>query len=623
MSRLPIPGSDIGTWGVVLNDFLKVSHNSDGSIKSNAVIIDTDSVPDTASKRYTNDTDISRLAKTSGENTGDQVLPVALSELSDDATHRLVTDVEKGVWSGKQDAGSYLVAADVQDNVSGSATDLPLSQNQGNALSTQLADKANKSAATRTSLLGFREPLAPCITFLDDDGSLTFLSKWVPLIQSKGIKMSVAAVSDWVGRSSGDMSWDDLSYISDLGVDVLCHSKTHDVGGSLTDGTEESITEDFRLAQEALVAHGYPGNILVYPGSTGDFTKVRSAARRVFEAAVISGGGLNTLPIGNHYIKRYQLDSNPTPTLANFKSYVDSAVAQNGWLVFMSHSQNATLNDTILNIVRDLIDYAASKGVEIVTISEGLKIFGNVFESSTKGTIDPSGGVHGSGVWGGNLDAQAKGTFAKTFELYKVGITAERISAQDNESFPYGVHGSLITTKTLDTCRQSFQPYNKNETWTRLLLENSVPDKFKLQTSISGTTANRPKYINAGYVYMDTDLNAPVFCSVGGETHCFKIEVTIGATSNGTVTLGGATINVTAGMSTVEIATALDLATYTGFSLIQKPQSNTVFAYRSLPMVSSSPTFTDSAGTGVAMTITTVRAGVAPVWIKSDGTVTA
>lgn len=34
MSRLPIPGSDSGTWGNVLNDFLNVEHNADGSLKS-------------------------------------------------------------------------------------------------------------------------------------------------------------------------------------------------------------------------------------------------------------------------------------------------------------------------------------------------------------------------------------------------------------------------------------------------------------------------------------------------------------------------------------------------------------------------------------------------------------
>lgn len=33
MPRLPVPGSDVGTWGDVLNDFLLVGHNTDGSLK--------------------------------------------------------------------------------------------------------------------------------------------------------------------------------------------------------------------------------------------------------------------------------------------------------------------------------------------------------------------------------------------------------------------------------------------------------------------------------------------------------------------------------------------------------------------------------------------------------------
>lgn len=33
MARLPIPGSDNGSWGNVLNEFLEVSHDSDGSLK--------------------------------------------------------------------------------------------------------------------------------------------------------------------------------------------------------------------------------------------------------------------------------------------------------------------------------------------------------------------------------------------------------------------------------------------------------------------------------------------------------------------------------------------------------------------------------------------------------------
>lgn len=37
MSRQPTPGGDAGTWGTVLNDYLSVSINTDGTLKSAAV----------------------------------------------------------------------------------------------------------------------------------------------------------------------------------------------------------------------------------------------------------------------------------------------------------------------------------------------------------------------------------------------------------------------------------------------------------------------------------------------------------------------------------------------------------------------------------------------------------
>lgn len=33
MSRLPTPGGDDNTWGTILNDFLSIEHNTDGSLK--------------------------------------------------------------------------------------------------------------------------------------------------------------------------------------------------------------------------------------------------------------------------------------------------------------------------------------------------------------------------------------------------------------------------------------------------------------------------------------------------------------------------------------------------------------------------------------------------------------
>ena len=37
MARLPIPGSDQGSWGQILNDYLSQSHNADGTVKTGVI----------------------------------------------------------------------------------------------------------------------------------------------------------------------------------------------------------------------------------------------------------------------------------------------------------------------------------------------------------------------------------------------------------------------------------------------------------------------------------------------------------------------------------------------------------------------------------------------------------
>lgn len=43
MARLPIPGSDDNTWGDILNDYLSVAHNADGTLKDTSGVPDADS----------------------------------------------------------------------------------------------------------------------------------------------------------------------------------------------------------------------------------------------------------------------------------------------------------------------------------------------------------------------------------------------------------------------------------------------------------------------------------------------------------------------------------------------------------------------------------------------------
>lgn len=52
----------------------------------------------------------------------DGTIPTALASLTDDSTHRLVTDTEKSTWNAKQDAGAYLTGITVDSPLSGAGT---------------------------------------------------------------------------------------------------------------------------------------------------------------------------------------------------------------------------------------------------------------------------------------------------------------------------------------------------------------------------------------------------------------------------------------------------------------------------------------------------------------------
>ena len=71
--RLPIPGADSDTWGEILNDFLSVSHHTDGTVKPE--VIDTTALQDSSvSGTKLQDTSITNMKLDAGTGTDGQVL---------------------------------------------------------------------------------------------------------------------------------------------------------------------------------------------------------------------------------------------------------------------------------------------------------------------------------------------------------------------------------------------------------------------------------------------------------------------------------------------------------------------------------------------------------------------
>ena len=121
MSRLPVPGSDADTWGAILNDFLGVEHNSDGSLKRAG---DINTALSNASTAQTSAND--KVDKSTVTTKGDLFVATASATLTrlgvgTNGQHLIADSTQPTGISWK--TGAFLLATDYGATFNGSTND--------------------------------------------------------------------------------------------------------------------------------------------------------------------------------------------------------------------------------------------------------------------------------------------------------------------------------------------------------------------------------------------------------------------------------------------------------------------------------------------------------------------
>jgi peptidoglycan/xylan/chitin deacetylase (PgdA/CDA1 family) len=215
----------------------------------------------------------------------------------------------------------------------------------------------------------------PVITFVNDDGWEDDYTKLKGFSETYGIPFTSALIAN-----GSTIKQDHALFLqNELGWEIASHTTNHVVLSNLA--TEEEIENELKGSKEILMSRGFYVKNLVYPQGGND-ERVRRIAKKYYNCAATTNAGVNTGVLPSFYLKRYPLGSFYSQgTYEEYKAQVDLAVANNGWLIFMLHPNNAQHDATQQLHIEQIIQYIQGLNVDIMTLDDGYNIFGNVLEA--------------------------------------------------------------------------------------------------------------------------------------------------------------------------------------------------------------------------------------------------
>ncbi len=244
------------------------------------------------------------------------------------------------------------------------------------------------------------------VTLIDDDGYSDF-SRIKQILDSAGLKCTLAVVQDYIGTSHR-LSLSEIINLKENGFDIVSHSKSHSAsvfGGSagnvnLAAVSDDDLYQDLRGSFEYLRNHGIPTDTIVYPW--GNFPQNYNAATNNPDPSDDSLTGAENQKM--RYCRlakkagyRFGVNAGGTPTnsgsvldnmylgrvfLSNsrgfdyYKNLIDECVTNKGWLILGTHSQDTSnIPD---ELIQNVIDYIVASDAEFMTFSQAKQIKQNL-----------------------------------------------------------------------------------------------------------------------------------------------------------------------------------------------------------------------------------------------------
>ena len=377
-------------------------------------------------------------------------------------------------------------------------------RNLENDVAAQLVETEEELNKQRLNLTS-NPNVRPLVTFIDDDGSSSVWTKLKPIFESRGKPYTIALLVDYLKAGGGLTVSQALELQNDLGCEVASHGMQQ---VQLNDLTESEVVYQLSESKKELKNLGFNVDHYVYGYGYANQT-TRDLTRKFYKSGANAQDdghmGVNTIPIKQYKLNRTGIGVyNGGRTLDDYKARVDKAIAENGWLIFMTHIGET--DEQGVQDIKDTLDYIISKGVEVVTLKDGFEVFGNSLFLG-----DFTGDYHNenyhiiakNGEEFKNLPKQPNVNVNTPLNNFKIGDTNHTFLNIDNSGFPGGNGngaGSLLTHRDTHNeygfSYQLFTHYSgdiyrrkaiSSTTWSEWnqIITKSAFDKYSLDISSS------------------------------------------------------------------------------------------------------------------------------------------
>jgi len=200
-----------------------------------------------------------------------------------------------------------------------------------------------------------------------DDMALSLYTRAFPLLQAKEVRGTFYVITSKVG-TSGYATWDNIREMNVAGMDMQCHTNTHP---DLRTLNQSQVLVELQAVNDAFATNSLPApHHIAYPGgyTSANIKSWVSTMRRTGRIA----GGVWAMTKNTDKFALPVLWNDDIAETTTVKGYMLASYKSNTTLILLNHgvSDAGGTYEVAADHLNDIIDYAKSIGMDIITIKE-------------------------------------------------------------------------------------------------------------------------------------------------------------------------------------------------------------------------------------------------------------